>query len=162
MDSLNQLGLELKKTSDVAKKALNKNNIEYGIAESARDIFDSIVPFTMNFSITRKNSSVFANLIFEPPPPIDGTGNCCADCFCSICESYLFSDFINREALTTYPYIASTIKVYDSYGQTYLVTETDPAAGIVNLGYDPIGDSTNIIYICYIYKYNENCTTNIV
>jgi hypothetical protein len=161
MDQVNELGKVLNKNARKAKHAAKKQQVEYPMGERARDIFDSIVPYSMIFRVPRKGASVSAEVRFELPPPLDGLGNCCSDCFCSMCEEYTFNQVDNQIILTTYPYIAGTVKVFDKKGLTSGVVETDPDAGIIDLNYYPVAESTNIITVCYIYKYDENCTTNV-
>lgn len=155
MDKLNELGKDLNKTVKNTGKALKKSASQYGMTESVRDIFDQFVPYRMHFRVPRDGMSVAATLRFELPPPLTGLGNCCSTCYCAACEKYTFVDFTNTTALTTYPYIAGTVRLFDSLQPSGGIIETDPDAGIIDLDYLPVDDTDNVIQICYIYS---NCT----
>jgi len=159
-DGINQIGKYVGKTGKNANRALKKSEPDYAADEIARDIFDPVVSYVMYFTTSRPNQSIKADLKFELPPPNIGLGKCCGDCYCSKCEIFFFDDFDSQIILTEYPYVAGTVRVFDAYGNTSLVTETDPDAGIVDLGYDPDPSPTNKIYVCYVYRYDGNCTTN--
>lgn len=141
MDSINQIAKivnNIKDTSDFAagRKPRKKR------VERALDTFDLLVPFTMDFRATEKNST-YISLYFKPPAP----SACCGTCYCSVCEQ-----FSNNLTITlTYGYISGTVNVFvgsDIHNAVQVTdfTELDPDAGTLQLG-----TTGEFIRVCYIY-----------
>jgi len=161
MDKVNQFGKDLNKIAKETRRALDKQSAEIPTTETVRDIFDSIVGYRAHFKVPRKGMSVSVNLQFELPPPIIGAGACCGDCFCTACDTYTAETLTDYAAVNTdYPYLSGTLRVFDSTKYDANVIELDSTTGLFSLGYLPDTVTNNTIYICYIYKYDSNCTTN--
>lgn len=160
MDTVNEVGKYLAKSREKADTALKKQSPEYGMADIARDVFDFQVPFQMHFRTPRKGMSVAADIQFEYPPPDAGTGNCCGDCYCAVCEQFVYGDVEDQILLLSRPYVPGSVRVYDPEGNSSNMVETDPEAGIIDLNYNPSTDASNYITVCYVHRYGTNCTDN--
>lgn len=114
-----------------------------------RDVFDSREPYTLDFEVY-KDARVTLDLTFKGPPQ----GKCCTDCFCTSCDK--FTDNSEPAKELTFPYLENTVKVFKNLALQTDFTETSPDTGVVTLNFT--FTSSDIIRICYIYQYTDNCT----
>lgn len=158
-DGLNQVGKNLRQTKEEANRAAKKASPEYGMGETARDIFDKDVEYSMTFNVVRNNQSVQANLQFELPPPNTGLGNCCGDCYCAVCDYFPADQITSNTLLLTKSYVAGSVRLFWSdflYQEGF--TEIDEEAGIIQVDNNIFGGSRSVT-VCYVNAYDD-CTTN--
>lgn len=144
-DNLNQAGKAIKKIKDNASYASKKVFIDRKI-ERSRDVFDTTVPFEMEFKSYHKKDRVTLDLKFTKPPPRKG---CNADCFSNNCETFTFTDGLDHIVQLNSDYISGTVRVFrnrDLLSSIYY-SEFSPEAGQV---FVQGVSGTNEITVCYV------------
>lgn len=142
-DDANQVGRILKNQGNDAADALRRYVPKPRKVERARDIFDSLVPYTMEFETHANERTVVLNLMFYPPPP----SNCCSNNLCSACET--FADGSQVIQLDR-PYIQDSVLVYIRGIRRTTFTQTNPATGVVTINSSiAVGD---VVRVCYVYS----------
>jgi hypothetical protein len=158
-DNLNELARHLHETHKEAEAALDRVAPHVPLTEVVRGLFDDVVPFTMEFKTYRQFKTTLLELQFFGPPPL---GACCADCYCTVCQS-----FNGGEQLITLarPYIAGSIFVSINNVATESFEETSPSSGLVTVlslatpenGVTAEASELPLVKVCYLYKY-VTCT----
>lgn len=143
-DDANQLGQSLRKQRQNADTALKRYMPKPKKIERVLDVFDALIPFSMEFSTTPNEDRVIMTLHFRPPPP----ARCCANNLCSICET--FSDGVEVIQLGR-PYIANSVSVFINGIKRTSFTQTSPSTGVVTLT-TSVAFGT-IVRVCYVYSY---------
>lgn len=140
MDSTNQVGKALKNTDVNVNYALAKDFSRNFRVERARDIFDSIIPFEMDFPVDIVNETTTVDLWFYPPPP----SCCCTQCNCANCETFSGNDPV---LITNHPFIPETVHVFlnDTPTTNYSLTNSTT----ITLGFTPT--ITDVVSVCYAY-----------
>jgi hypothetical protein len=145
-DNLNELARHLHETHKEAEAALDRVAPHVPLTEVVRGLFDDVVPFTMEFKTYRQFKTTLLELQFFGPPPL---GACCADCYCTVCQS-----FNGGEQLITLANVA-----------TESFEETSPSSGLVTVlslatpenGVTAEASELPLVKVCYLYKY-VTCT----
>jgi hypothetical protein len=145
-DYARQVGRELNQQGQDTHDALNRYAQRPVALERARDIFDPVVPFEMEFYTDKPQSKVMLDLFFLGPPP----SKCCSNNLCSKCE--VFAD--GSEVITLErPYVAGSVIPYVKGTRRTAFTETSPETGVVTINTTvAVGD---VVRICYVYLYEE-------
>lgn len=88
-DQLNEVGKYLKTTRDIANRAIKKNRPYRPSVERIRDIFDTEVPFTMEFNISKNQKNIKLDLEFNKPPPLKQclSGTDCPRMYCDLFDN---------------------------------------------------------------------------
>lgn len=132
MDNLQQVGKDLGQIKVNTATALRREYPKRPAVERARDIFDSLVPFEMEFEVDVPHGTITLDLVFSRPPDND----CCASCICSICEIYT-SGFIFT---TTYAYASNSVRVIRVINSTTQEEEVLDLIDFVKYGDDQAPD----------------------
>jgi hypothetical protein len=111
--------------------------------ERILDIFDSVVPFNMEFYTKANETTVMLNLYFNEAPPT----NCCEANLCAICE--FFSDGEEIIQLER-GYIEGSVSVFIDGALRTTYVETSPVEGIVTITI-AVAVGT-VVRICYVYE----------
>jgi hypothetical protein len=146
-DNLKQVGQFIKNTRKGVDHALKRYHGDIPKVERTRDIFDSEIPFEMNFSTEKPGERVLLNLNFNKPPPMN---DCVADCLEARCESFTLQPG-NHIVQLAQGYTAGTITVFvdavpvlDSD-----FDEVDPANGTVYIQSESL--DTYVATVCYTF-----------
>src|SRR6185295_5846033 len=145
-DKLNQVGKAIRKIKTDVDYATKKYHTNTRI-ERTRDVFDSAIPFSMEFK-TGDNDSVSLDLIFNKPPPLKGWGSGGVS---GSCETFNFTDGADHLIrVSNIPYILNSVSVFRNGNKlpAYNYEETDPLNGLVFVQGSGGNDE---ITICYVY-----------
>lgn len=140
MDNLNELGKILGKIKHDTEYALTRDYPKKPLIHRIRDIFDSKIPFDMEFEVPNNKGSTYLNLFFTPPPP----SPCAGGCFSGICEVFMGTDTI---LTLSYDIINESIWVYRDEVVTTNYTITTQKK--ITLGFTP--SANEVIKVCYVY-----------
>jgi len=154
-DNLNEVGKYISKSRDHADRALKRSRPNRPGVERTRDIFDPVVPFSMNFNVAKTQKRVSLDLEFNKPPP---GSNCMTGSDIRMsCESFTVESG-DHELRVSQPYFPGTLAVYVN-GTTWALSkwaEIDSGDGIVLVTQLPL--ALNSVTICYMrYFDTENC-----
>lgn len=150
-DDLRLVGENIKVNQDQIGYTFTRDSAQIPIITRIRDVFDSTVAFEMEFE-SYDRSRVLLGLTFSGPPAV----GCCADCFCTVCDEFTGSADAIKEL--TFPYLEGSVTVFKNLVQNPQFVESDPTSRIVTLTRSIT--TSDVIRICYIYKYTGNCTGN--
>jgi hypothetical protein len=152
-DNIREVGKFVKQTRRDTDYALKRYHSKIPLVERTRDIFDSEIPFKMNFETKRKGNKVLLDLNFNKPPPLN---RCKSDCLAATCESFVVEPGIDHLLTLQQPYIAGTTTVFINYSQVLPSTfdEVSPESGQIFVQ----GTTTStLITVCYSYG---NCDSD--
>lgn len=108
-DNVNEVGKFLRKTRKDVDFSLTRYHKNIPRIERTRDIFDAEIPFEMAFDTDKNDSTVFLNINFNKPPPVNECKN--AECVKIACQSFelaVGNHYVNVDN----PYIAETVTVF--------------------------------------------------
>lgn len=86
-DKLNEVGKELGRIKRNSEAALRRYNPKQPKIERARDVFDDVIPFEMEFETDEIDKLMFIDLYFNKPPPLKG----CNGRYTIPCEDFALS-----------------------------------------------------------------------
>jgi hypothetical protein len=146
-DSLNQVGKTVAKSAKTAQTAVKKISPDMSMPESARDTYDTLVPFEMAFRVPRKKSRVNAKINFLTTPDI--ISNCCAGDYCMVCQQFLYTELVNGVMFNgtlynhvlylDYPYQPGSAYIVDPN----VVMQVNPATGLIDGIYEAPTDMSS-------------------
>lgn len=84
-DKIREVGKSLRKTRENSEAALRRYNVKHPRIERARDIFDDVIPFEMEFKTESQDSLFSMDVFFNKPPPLR---NCKFGRFVTACTEF--------------------------------------------------------------------------
>lgn len=145
-DNLNQVGKSIKNIKSTADYASKKIQLNKRI-ERSRDVFDTGVPFDMEFRTDNKYDRATLDLKFTKPPPRKG---CNAECFSNNCKTFTFSDGFDHLVNLEVPYISQTLRIFRNREllDASHYSEYEPEGGLVYV--QGSGTANDEITICFV------------